>query len=205
MESNLLLWAITVVIYGAVVLPLQHWFAIKQLTLKAALRTVLIVAVLTMPFNLNGHIFTVFGNVVGKNEHVWALASLYQKTNGFSFTLLAPFSVQLSSGNEGDAFAGIGIPLIQDGNHVALAVGVAPYQSSRRTATVVLGISGAQFSDRYAYTIAALNFYQRAGVQASTFFSFRQRVGDKIRDFAVMSKLGFDSTGRSLKSAPEPQ
>lgn len=186
--ENLWLWLCSIVLYWVVYEMLIRgakpfdWSMAKSLG---------VIAFLTLPFNINGNVFTVFGNAVGEKD-VFSVASFYQKANGTTITLIAPLTYQ----DAGDAaVSGVGVPSFQKGAKVGLIVGVAPYQHANRGNSIIFfGLAGQQVSLLQSGVVLGFAGDQRAGITAQTFIglAFHQQVGEKERWFATIMPLKAD-------------
>mgnify|MGYP000156200292 CR=1 FL=1 len=107
-----------------------------------------------MPFNINGHVFTVFGN--GESaKGFYSVASFYQRAA------------------DGDAMTVIGISGFQSaGQDAWTIVGISGYQRAGRDTGVLIGISGHQEADRNVWTIIGVSVHQRAEEKERWFGTF---------------------------------
>jgi len=193
--ENLLLWFVSTATYFVVYLCYGHYNGtalLDSISLGKNMKYLAVIALLALPVNNNGHVFTVFGNAVGE-KGVYSIAPFYQKSDGDVVAVLAPLTYQESS--KGNAFAIVGIPSYQSAKEsTGLFVGIAPYQKSANGRPGVLfGIAGRQ-EGRSVFVGFGLGGYQKATIEAQSFLSlvFFQRVGEKTRSFAVFSTLSAD-------------
>lgn len=107
---------------------------------RSFLKTVGVVITLSLPFNINGYVFTMFGNVVGE-KGVFSIASLYQKSDGNALSVFAPLTVQEAKGSAHTFF---GVSSYQKGRSVFHLVGVSIYQQAEVQAGAGAGIGVVQ-------------------------------------------------------------
>jgi len=137
-------------------------------------KTLGIIALLCIPFNFGGYVFTVMGNAVGEKA-VYSIFSVYQNSpNG---NTVAVFGLPIIQKAENGAFVLVGIANQKSGNDAAVFAGIAN-QKSGNDAAVFAGISVMQVSKTRARTVLGIALYQR--------------VRDKVRTFAVWSALTVD-------------
>jgi len=112
--TNLLLFAVTVALYMA----LWHWLE-KPQGYKEAAKRLAPLALLCLPFNINGNVITVLGNAKAEKS-IFSVFSLYQNASNVAVAVLAGY--QNASENAVAVLAGY-----QNASNVAVA-GLALYQ-----------------------------------------------------------------------------
>lgn len=100
----LALFLLTVVVYSAV----WCWLS-KPALLKEYAKRVALIALLCVPININGYVFTAIGNAASQKS-VYSLFSLYQKADRNAATLIGLAGYQKA---DNSALAGIGIAFYQ--------------------------------------------------------------------------------------------
>lgn len=145
-------------------------------TWQWSVKSIGVIALLTLPININGHVLTVFGNAVGE-KGVYSIASFYQKANGMTLTIFAPLTYQDAGSGTGKALDGavsmFGIPSIQKGRIVLLMGGIAPYQYAHETdSDVLVGFAGRQIAPRKTQVYVGLAFQQKVGEKERWFSAF---------------------------------
>ncbi|MDP2593917.1 MAG: hypothetical protein Q8P36_01075 [bacterium] len=164
---NLLLWVLTIVGYSAVVLIGLE--IAQKCTFRRTCQTIALIALLTLPVNISGHVLTIGGNAVGE-KGVYSLFSLYQKTGGDAMTVIGISGYQQA---EHDAAVGIGISGYQKAGHDAMTfIGISGYQQAEHDAVTVIGISGYQEAGHNAMTVVGLSFFQNVGELERWFGAF---------------------------------
>jgi len=150
--ENLALWLLATV--GCSLVALIYYFCVPEsYNFRRTCKTIALIALLTLPVNVNGYVFTIAGNAVGE-KGVYSLFSLYQKSDGSVVTF-------------------IGLLGYQEAGHAALTfVGVSGYQRAGRDALAGIGLSGYQEAGRDARTLMGLSFLQRAGELERWFGAF---------------------------------
>lgn len=171
---------------------------------KEAMRHLCLIALLCWPVNVNGYVFTVFGNVSSKvTKNAYSVFSPYQSAENNAVSIFG--SIYQKAGN--DAVVGVGPVVYQKGgrnaiiiagiaikqyaNNVAISgVGITGFQKSKEVAAFGIGVSGIQIG-KFAKTLAGLSGYQRGFESADTNLAMviHQQAGDKVRNFAVRSTL----------------
>ena len=142
--TNLYLFLLSTAVYF-----LGFWFFhSREKDLKYNIKAAAVIALLSLPVNVNGYVFTVIGNAEGK--YVYSLASFYQKA-------------------EQDAVTLVGISGYQKAEMSAWTiVGVSGYQQAGKNAGIMIGISGYQRAEMSAWTIVGVSGYQQAGIGDKT-------------------------------------
>jgi len=145
--GNTLLFIATVVIYSWVWFmttePSQGVFRAKTI------KCVALVALLALPVNINGNVFTIAGNVTAEKS-VYSVFSLYQKAEYTAVTVFGLAGYQKAGGI------------------VVTGLGLAGYQEAGYTLTV-FGLAGYQRAWNRAEAGVAVVFYQRVGKKTRTF------------------------------------
>lgn len=165
--ENIILFAVSVLLYSA----LWFWFSRPKFGAECAKRITLI-AVLCIPFNINGNVITVIGNATAERS-IFSFFSLYQK-----------------AGN--NAVTGVGLTAYQQaGRHAITVLGLAAYQQAGRDTVTAVGLVGYQRAGNDAAIGIGLAGYQRADNKAivRAGLVFYQKVYEKTRAFSVWSKL----------------
>lgn len=217
--ENLQLWLLTVLFYGFIVVAVIAFTTdIFALYAKRCVKALAIVAVLTIPVNVNGYVFTVFGNAIGE-KGMYSLASLYQKSGGSAVAMFlsgyqeaksdavtmigisgyqrSKESTIMLAGIVGYQKAGrhalnsVGISGYQEGDEALMMLGVSGYQKAGHNATTLMGLSGYQEAERDATTIIGVSGYQKAGrsVLAGIGLAFVQKAGSLTRVFGALASL----------------
>lgn len=118
---NIALWLVTTGAYF--VFSVFIW---KCVGLTAALKRLGLVALLCLPVNVNGYVFTVLGNAVGE-KGVYSVCSVYQESE------------------KGSVVSIVGLTAYQKAKRTALIIGgVVGFQQSDEDVAVVAGIAGFQ-------------------------------------------------------------
>lgn len=147
-----------------------------------------ICALLALPVNINGHVFTIAGNAQGE-KGIYSLASLYQKTdNGNAYALV--FSGYQQAAGNAVIFLGFS-GYQQAGGNTATVVGVSGCQLAGESAVTLVGVSGYQRARLETVTGLGFSGYQHADKLAGTFVGLAlcQKVQDKVRVFAAFTPL----------------
>ena len=169
--TNLLLFVLTVAAYLAtscMVDMLEH-----KNTTKHTVRTRLVwLAFLCVPFNINGHVFTVLGNATSE-KNILSICSLYQKAGRDTINIFGLAGYQKA------------------GRDTANIFGLVSYQKAGRETLLAIGIAGYQNAGQKATTVAGITGYQKAGQGAEIAIGVAvyQKVKDKDRSFGAFSKL----------------
>jgi len=197
--ENIWLFLLSVWVYSAV------WGLIQTppLPLKKLLKAVALIALLCLPLNIDGHVFTVIGNAKGE-KGVYSLCSFYQESKGNVFTIVGVGGYQKAGR---DAATLIGLAGYQKaGRNAELGIGLAGYQKAGGDAATFMGLSGYQKAGKDAVFGIGLAGYQEAGEDAATLIGLTgyqkadnsavaisiacyQNVAGKTRAFAAFSKL----------------
>lgn len=184
--TNLVLFAATIALYfGVYYLYLGKKPEVNRGTNLSILAWI---TLLSLPVNINGHVFTVFGNAVGE-KGVYSIASLYQRASDNDGNVLA----LLSSGYQraSTTFTLAGVSGYQQAEEFAMVgIGASGYQQADITLTFC-GLSGHQRAEKHALIVFGVSGYQRAENKASTVvgLAFYQKVQSQSRAFAVWSPL----------------
>lgn len=186
--TNIYLWGATTLIYWFV---LQCWMYPKDRTESTldylsdviltteGLKSFGVVALLCLPLNINGNVFTFFGNVHNQGvKNVYSVWSLYQTAENDAFSMIGTAyqkagrdatvilvgSVYQEAGR--DALVGIGLSGFQKAGHDAnVAGGIVFRQTSANNSLVFMGVSLVQKAGECACSIIGVNLIQN-GKQA---------------------------------------
>ncbi|OGD25618.1 hypothetical protein A2819_02605 [Candidatus Azambacteria bacterium RIFCSPHIGHO2_01_FULL_40_24] len=143
--ENILLFAFTVAIYSFV------WFFFTDpIGWKKQVKRMALVALLALPFNIDGNVFTIAGNATAEKS-VYSVLSLYQRAEQNAVTLFGLAGYQKA------------------GQDVETGIGLAGYQQAGRNATTFVGLAGYQQAGRDAQAIIAIALYQRVGEKTRAF------------------------------------
>jgi len=146
--ENILLFALTVVIYSFV------WFLFTNpVAWTEYIKPIALVALIALPFNIGGNVFTIAGNATAEKS-VYSVLSLYQRAEQDAVTLFGLAGYQKA------------------GHDVETSIGLAGYQQAGRDATTFVGLAGYQQAGRDAQAIIAIALYQRVGEKTRTFGAF---------------------------------
>ncbi|MEK7566699.1 MAG: hypothetical protein AAB527_01000 [Patescibacteria group bacterium] len=162
--NNLFGWVLMTTLLTVIFLPL------REKNISKWIKTIGIAALLSLPVNINGNIFTIFGSAEGRN--VYSLFSFYQKA-------------------EKDSFALFGAILQYAGKDAAVVLGLTGYQNAGRDAVVGIGLTGYQNAGNNAVVGAGLAGYQKGVSSAATYvgLGIYQSVGDARRTLGAFSSL----------------
>ncbi|OGM99226.1 MAG: hypothetical protein A2915_02850 [Candidatus Yanofskybacteria bacterium RIFCSPLOWO2_01_FULL_41_34] len=178
-----------------------------------------IVALLCLPLNINGNVFTVLGNASSSNN-IYSIFSLYQKADQDAFSLLG--GIYQEAGYDATTFLGfevyqkaghdnvlvIGLSGYQKAeNKNLLGIGISVFQNSKKESGSIMGLIGYQKSNDIALALCCfvgkqdsgqqsglamgLIGYQNSKKYSSTVFSMAlyQRAGGKDSAFAMWSSI----------------
>lgn len=151
--ENLWLFGSTVALYSGIVLLVWRHKLGSPIPARKTFKALGLIALLAMPININGYVFTIAGNAVGE-KGVFSLFSLYQKTPGTAFVVFPLFTWQ-EAGNDAGAFVGI-VGNQKAGNMAVVGIGFAVNQNAQNEVGVILGIG----------------FHQRVGEKERVFGAF---------------------------------
>ncbi|MDA2922309.1 hypothetical protein MYX07_03525 [Patescibacteria group bacterium AH-259-L07] len=145
--GNIALFVITVPIY----LGIWYWISwLRDRPLRSKhVQRIALLALLCLPFNFNGTVFTVIGNITGKNTY--SVASLYQNAGNVAFTFFGLSGYQNA------------------GRDAWIAAGLSGYQNAGRDAWTLVGLSGYQNAGNDAATLIGIGFYQKVADKERTF------------------------------------
>ena len=149
---NLLLFILSFSIYFVI-----YWLLRRPQGVKSYRNTILSLAFLCMPFNINGNIFTVIGNAESE-KNIFSILSFYQRAENSTFAL---FGVPIYQHAGNDAFTLIGVSIYQHaGNNAITFIGVSFYQHAENDAFIAIGVVGYQEAGRKTRLVVALAVYQ---------------------------------------------
>lgn len=174
--ENIWLFVLTVVAYSLVwFIIVEHSWKPRYILLTHWVKRVAVVALLVLPLNINGNVFTIAGNATAE-KNVYSILSFYQRA-------------------EQDAVILFGLAGYQKaGQDAETLIGLAGYQQAGRDAVTDVGLAGYQKAGRNAATLFGLAGYQSAGqkAMADITIALYQRVGEKTRAFGAFSTLTKD-------------
>ncbi len=165
--ENIILFAVSVLLYCVL------WFGfLRPKSGVECAKRIALIAVLCIPFNINGNVFTVMGNATAERS-IYSFFSLYQKADHDAVTVLGLTGYQ------------------QAGNNALTGIGLAAYQQAGRDTVTMVGLTGYQQAGHDTVTAVGFTAYQRAGNMAKigAGLAFYQKVGGKTRSFGVYSEL----------------
>ena len=144
--ENILLFAITVGIYSFI------WFLFTDpVGWKKQVRRMALVALLVLPINIGGNVFTFAGNATAEKS-IYSIFSLYQKAEQNATTI-------------------IGLAYQKTGQNAVTFAGLA-YQQAGQDAVTIVGLAGYQKAERETKVPIAIAIYQRVGEKTRTFGAF---------------------------------
>lgn len=156
--ENILLFVLTVFLYSAIWIWLSPPGSFGKYVKRVAL-----IALLSVPININGRVFTVIGNAAGEKS-VFSVFSLYQRADGDAVTFLGLSGYQRA------------------GNNAVTGAGISGYQRAGNEAVTILGLSGYQRAGN-AQTIVGIAFYQNVEGNTRAF-----GVGSMLKHLIAPSK-----------------
>lgn len=201
--ENLWIYSFTVLVYLIALLSLKvsgAW------TLKQCLQKLALLAVLCLPLNINGNIWTVFGNAVSE-KNVYSVCSLYQEAKGDAISVVGLGGYQQAGQNaiiiagisgyqlaKQEAVTGFGVAVYQKAAGPSMLVGLAGYQEGKDSALILIGLVGCQKGENSAAVGTGLAGYQKATkeVQAKIGLALYQQVKGKSRTFGAFTALKAD-------------
>lgn len=178
---NILLWVSTTSLYS--------WLWCLWQTPKSLgeyVWTVAIIAFLSIPFEINGSVWTVLGNARSK-QNIFGLLSLYQVAEYSAFSILG--SVYQKAGV--DAATVVGISIYQKaGNEATTGLGLAIYQASS-VSTMLIGLCAYQYAEFSALHYVGIGLCQKSEREVCNCcgFSVYQQVKGASRAFGAFSSL----------------
>ncbi len=197
--ENILLFAGTVIIYYLILFIV---FYEKPVLCTPQVKRIALIALLALPINIGGNVFTIAGNAVAEKS-IYSIFSFYQKAGQDAFTVMG-FPYQKAGRNAVTIF---GIPYQEAEQNAATFCGLAhqkassnaitifglAYQQAGRDAVMVVGLAYQQ-AKRDADVLFGLAVYQRAENSAGVpiAIALYQRVGEKTRAFGAFSTLAKD-------------
>lgn len=223
--TNIILFAVTTGAYAFILFAFLDLFTSVDLRAKPFgyfAKRLALVALLCLPLNINGNVFTMLGNAQS-DKNTLSLFSVYQKAERDTVSLFG--SIAQFAGN--NAIVAIGIAGWQEANNEAIIgfglngyqksnkdaggfVLISGYQESKEGTTInVIGATGYQKASKSAGVlcclvgrqdageagiIIGLAGYQNATRLADTYASaaLLQKVGTQERSFAIWSQLRGD-------------
>ena len=175
--ENILLFLLTVAVYSTVIC----WFFRNDWT--RYIKRLAFVALLALPINIGGNVFTIAGNAVAE-KNIYSLFSFYQRAGQNAST---GFGLTYQQARQ-NAMTIFGLAYQQAGQDAVTGIGLA-YQQAGQNAVTILGLVYQQ-AGQDAVTGIGLT-YQKAGSSARVPISIAiyQRVGEKTRAFGAFSSL----------------
>ena len=135
--ENLQFFAVTMLSF--LVVLLVEWASVRRPTTKDCAKLFAIVALLCVPIDINGHVFTVIGNAVGE-KGVYSLTSFYQRTDGVAITVFGLGGYQ-RGGEQAITVAGFNSAQVSERGDTVLAIGFAGYQRAGEKAHAVIALA----------------------------------------------------------------
>jgi hypothetical protein len=129
----------------------------KKKNKRRWLKIALISLLLTVPFNINGNIFTILGSAVNEEGNIYSLFSFYQEGK----TVVSIFTLAGYQRAEKKAWVIVGLGGYQKATEAMVGVGLAGYQRAEGGAVVGIGLAGYQGATQ-AVVVIGLAGYQRA-------------------------------------------
>jgi len=207
--ENIVLWLASFLLYGNLFLLARSTLRGMEASVRQSVTTLGIAALLTLPINVDGNVFTLFGNAAGE-KGVYSISSFYQRSGGDALTIIGLGGYQEA---EQDTTTVLGITGYQKaGQNAALDIGLAGYQKAKQNATLYLGLAGYQKAGQNVVTLAGVAGYQKAGQNAALGIGLAgyqeadqevvtligvagyQRVGPATRTFGALAPLSAPGT-----------
>ncbi len=186
--ENLLLFVSTTVVYFTVWLALSHFKETKKLAKDLA-----IIALLCLPLNINGNVFTVIGNA-SSSKSVYSVFSLYQRADKDAGNLLG--GLYQKAGH--DAVVLFGFQGYQEaGNDSVLGFGLSGYQKAGNESGTLAGISGFQNAKKNTIVILGLAGYQKAGNIASMLCCFAGKQNGNNGSGLAIGLVGYQNSEKN--------
>ena len=185
--ENLVLFGVSVVVYFCVV-----WFLFgKSTTVRGYMKRIGLLALLCVPFNVGGNVFTVLGNAKSE-KNVYSLFSFLQEADQDAIAVLGLMPYQ-KAGREAGIVVGLAWHQEADRDAGVIA-GLVGYQKAGRNAWIGAGLVGFQTAGQDALMHVGLAGYQRAdrSAEAGAALVGYQKVCGKERAFAVWSSVTCD-------------
>ncbi|MDD5290182.1 MAG: hypothetical protein PHT40_03240 [Patescibacteria group bacterium] len=166
------------------------WYLIKKPKGKKLLKSVVIISLLSVPYNINNTIITPLGSGQGKN--IFSLFSLYQRADKTSYSMLGGI-YQRSNECSFAIFNLFGYQKADSGD-VGTVFGLPAYQEASNDAETFIGLVGYQKAGSNAKVDCGLIGYQSAGKSVKTDISLAiyQTIPGKTRWFGIFSGLKKD-------------
>lgn len=176
--ENIVIFLGTVALYLTAIVCVDSLYFNKPIwnySWKRCAKMLALVALLTLPLNINGNVFTIAGNATAEKS-VYSIFSFYQSAGQDVLTIFGLAGYQ------------------QAGQDAETTIGLAGYQNAGRDTMTALGLAGYQNAGRNAVTALGLAGYQRAerNAIAGMAIALYQRVGEKTRAFGAFSALTKD-------------
>lgn len=156
---NLVLFALTVAGYGGIAgliaLANNNWQPVPS---KILLKRYAIMALLCLPVNIGGNVYTVMGNAEAE-KNLYSVASIYGKAGGDIITVVNILGYEKAGGN---VIVIAGLPLyLEAGNDAILGIGFSSFEQAGKSALVVAGFAVYQQADN-AGVLIGISLYQKA-------------------------------------------
>lgn len=133
--ENILLFVFTVTAYFSV------WFLFtfnNHIHWTKQVKRVALVALLALPLNIGGNVFTIAGNATAEKS-VYSFLSLYQNAGQDAVIILGLAGYQNAGQNAGTVISLAGYQ--KAGQNAVTAFGLAGYQQAEQRATIGIGIA----------------------------------------------------------------
>ncbi len=183
--ENFSIFAVTVIFYFLVVVIFKGF----PETLRSYVKNAVIIALLCLPININGNVYTLIGNAKGE-ENVTSVFSVYQDAEKHASTLIligyqhsgenarAGFFVGKQSAEKkafsvffagsqhakekAGAFVGVFLTQKSDTDDALLLLGISAKQEAEGLSLTGIGIVGYQTASEQAGLVAGISGYQKA-------------------------------------------
>ncbi len=149
----------------------------KSKSSMSLFKKVIVVSLLSMPFSINGNIFTVLGNAKSE-KGIYSLSSFYQDANGgpafaifalpgyqhskhLSLSFVSILNYQKSGGELGSFFPIVSIQIAKD-NANSFAGLLLAQVSDNGSSNLYIGVSCVQNSEVESFVGIGASFYQKA-------------------------------------------
>lgn len=162
--NNFYWWVLSVTVFSCI-WYLIVWYLIAKRApgknfFRSFLKSVAVIALLCLPFNINGVIITPLGS--GQGNAVVSFFSLYQQA-------------------EGTAFSFLGGIYQRAGRNAITFVGLAGYQRAGEDAITFIGLAGYQRAGNSAAIVIGLAVYQQVPGKSRWFVIFSELLPDKSK------------------------
>lgn len=157
--ENILLFLVTVTVYFTTIVCLDSYKSNKSIwnySWKKSAKRLAFVALLALPLNINGNVFTIAGNATA-DKNMFSFFSLYQNAGQNAGTVLG--LAYQNAGQDAGTFFGLA------------------YQNARQDAVTVFGLAY-QKAKMSAKVPLAIALYQRVGEKTRAFSAFSSLTKD---------------------------